>query len=375
MARREVQVEIEGKTLTLSNLDKVFYPACGFTKGQVIDYYVRIAPVLLPHLRGRPLTLKRYPDGVDGPFFYEKRCPAHRPPWVKTEPVWSEGNDEWIRFCVAEDVATLAWAANIADLELHTSMSLARRMEQPTMMVFDLDPGPPAGVIECCDVALELKELFDGLGLDCFPKTSGSKGLQVYVPLNTDVDYDGTKGFARAVAQVLEARRPDRVVSRMSKALRTNKVFVDWSQNDIHKTTVCVYSLRARERPTVSTPVRWSEVAEAAEEREPRLLVFESAKVLERVEAHGDLFEPVLSLEQELPAAPAVGKKSAAPPEAPRRRRSPSARSGSVPPPRKGKAGIAPRDRQAGSPRSGPRGAGARPEGRGARPAQDDRNV
>jgi bifunctional non-homologous end joining protein LigD len=368
VARGDVQVEVEGKTLTLSNLDKVFYPACGFTKGQVIDYYVRIAPVLLPHLRGRPLTLKRYPDGVDGPFFYEKRCPAHRPRWVKTEPVWSEGNDEWIQFCVAEDVATLAWAANIADLELHTSLSLARHMERPTMMVFDLDPGPPAGILECCDVALELKELFDALGLAGYPKTSGSKGLQVYVPLNTGVDYDATKRFARAVAQLLESRHPDRVVSRMSKALRSGRVFVDWSQNDNHKTTVCVYSLRARERPTVSTPVRWSEVAEAAASRDARALVFEAATVLERVDEHGDLFEPVLTLEQELPPAPVEGK-SAAPPAKPRRRRSPSARGGPVPPPRTEKAAKAKPARQEGSAGSAGSRKGARSDGRRSRSA------
>lgn len=387
MARGDVQVEIEGRTLGLSNLDKVFYPSCGFTKGQVIDYYARIAPVLLPHLRGRPLTLKRYPDGVEGPFFYEKRCPSHRPRWVKTEPVWSGANEEWIDFCVAEDVATLVWAANIADLELHTSLSLARKMERPTMMVFDLDPGLPAAIVECCDVALELKELFDAIGLESFPKTSGSKGLQVYVPLNTDVDYDATKGFARAVAQLLEARHPERVVSRMSKALRAGRVFVDWSQNDDHKTTVCVYSLRARERPTVSTPVRWSEVAEAAHTRDGRTLVFEAATVLGRVLEHGDLFEPVLKLEQELPSAmprdatdisrherARAPSKSTAPPRKRGRRRSPSARDGPVPPSRPRKAAIADPERQAGGPRPERRGKGARPPARGARPAHDDRD-
>jgi bifunctional non-homologous end joining protein LigD len=375
VARGDVQVDIDGRKLTLSNLDKVFYPSCGFTKGQVIDYYVRVAPVLLPHLRGRPLTLKRYPDGVEGPFFYEKRCPAHRPEWVKTEPVWSEGNDEWIHFCIAEDVATLAWAANIADLELHTSLSLARSMERPTMMVFDLDPGPPAAILECCDVALELKELFDAVDLASFPKTSGSKGLQIYVPLNGEADYEATKGFAHAVAQLLEARHPGRVVSRMSKALRTGRVFVDWSQNDVHKTTVCVYSLRARERPTVSTPLRWSEVAQAAASRDPKLLVFEAAQVLERVGKHGDLFEPVLTLQQDLPARPpGERKKSAAPPERPRRRRSPSARGDPVPPPRTQKAGMATPARQAGGPRPARGRPGAPSQGRRARPASDDRD-
>lgn len=306
MARKKtVEVEIDGRRLELSNLEKVFYPAAGFTKGQVIDYYIRIAPALLPHLRGRPLTLKRYPDGVDGPFFYEKRCPRHRPDWVKTEKVWSEGNGEFIDFCLADDVPTLAWAANLADLELHTSMSLAHEIGRPTMLVFDLDPGPPAGVVECCDVALDIRPLFDRLGLASFPKTSGSKGLQIYVPLNGPATtYDDTKTFAHAVARLLEADRPQLVLSRMTKALRVGKVFVDWSQNDVHKTTVCVYSLRARQRPTVSTPLRWSEVEAVAKSRDGARLVFETDAVLRRVEEHGDLFAPVLSLVQELPAAP-----------------------------------------------------------------------
>ncbi|HZZ83069.1 MAG TPA: non-homologous end-joining DNA ligase [Anaeromyxobacteraceae bacterium] len=313
--RGGVEIEVEGRRLRLSNLDKVFYPATGFTKGQVIDYYTRVAPVLLPHLRGRPLTLKRYPEGVNGPFFYEKRCPPHRPRWVHTEPVWSEGNQEDIHFCVADEVATLIWAANIADLELHTSLSLARTIAHPTMMVFDLDPGPPAGLLECCEVALLLRGLFAELGLEAWPKTSGSKGLQLYVPLNgRAMIYDRTKAFARAAAELLEQRRPELVVSSMKKSLRTGKVLVDWSQNDPHKTTVCVYSLRARERPTVSTPLSWDEVEGASRERRPESLAFEAAAVLSRVEARGDLFAPVLTLRQELPAL--------AEPPAPRRARS-----------------------------------------------------
>jgi bifunctional non-homologous end joining protein LigD len=288
--RKRLEVEIGGRRLEVSNLDKVLYPAAGFTKGDVIDYYVRIAPALLPHLQGRPLTLKRYP--------------RHRPAWVRTEKVWSEGNGEYIDFCVVEEVATLAWCANIADLELHTSMSLAREIERPTMLVFDLDPGPPAGLVECCDVGLLVRDLLDRLGLRSFPKTSGSKGLQVYVPLNVPVTYDQTKSFANAVARLLEARHPDRVLSRMTKALRVGKVFVDWSQNDAHKTTVCVYSLRARERPTVSAPLRWSEVAACARARDAKRLVFEAKDVLARVKRHGDLFEPTLTLRQSLPAAP-----------------------------------------------------------------------
>jgi bifunctional non-homologous end joining protein LigD len=304
VAARRQHVEIEGRRLELSNLEKVFYPAAGFTKGQVIDYYLRIAPAVLPHLRGRPLTLKRYPDGVGGPFFYEKRCPRHRPDWVKTEQVWSEGNGEFIDFCVAEDVATLAWAANLADLELHTSLSLARDMEHPTALVFDLDPGAPAGIVECCDVALLVRGLLDRLGLRALPKTSGSKGLQLYVPLNGDATYDDTKPFAHAVARLLEAEHPKLVLSRMAKALRTGKVFVDWSQNDAHKTTVCAYSLRAKDRPTVSTPLRWSEVEAVARRRDGSKLAFEAGDVLARVQRAGDLFAPVLQLHQELPAAP-----------------------------------------------------------------------
>jgi bifunctional non-homologous end joining protein LigD len=309
MARRKVvEVEVEGHRLELSNLEKVFYPATGFTKGQVIDYYLRIAPALLPHLRGRPLTLKRYPDGVDGPFFYEKRCPRHRPAWVKTEKVWSEGNGEFIDFCVAGDVATLAWAANLADLELHTSLSLARDVEHPTMLVFDLDPGAPAGLVECCDVGLMVRDLLGRLGLRSFPKTSGSKGLQIYAPLDGRATYAETKPFAHAVARLLEAEHPDLVLSRMAKALRAGKVFVDWSQNDAHKTTVCVYSLRARERPTVSTPLRWREVEAVARGRDGARLVFEAGDVLARVARSGDLFEPVLTLRQELPASPGGGR-------------------------------------------------------------------
>jgi bifunctional non-homologous end joining protein LigD len=304
--RREVAVEIEGRRLRLVNLDKVFYPATGFTKGQVIDYYRRVAPALLPHLQGRPLTLKRYPDGVTGPFFYEKRCPAHRPEWVRTEPVWSETAGETIDFCVVDDLATLVWAANLADLELHTALHRFPDVEHPTALVFDLDPGLPADAVQCCEVALVLRALFDRLGLAAFPKTSGSKGLQVYVPLDGAAGYDATKAFARAVAEGLEGERPDLVVSSMKRALRAGKVLVDWSQNDAHKTTVCVYSLRARDRPTVSTPLRWQEVEEALRRRDAGLVAFDAAAALERVARHGDLFAPLLTLRQALPAAGAA---------------------------------------------------------------------
>lgn len=294
-------VKVAGEELTLSNLDKVFYPATGFTKGEMLDYYLKVAPFLLPHLAGRPVTLKRYPDGAADDFFYQKECPAHRPAFVPTAPVWSEGNQRNVNFCLLEDVPSLLWAANIAALELHTSLSLAADTATPTMLVFDLDPGPPATIVDCAQVALWLKTVFDHHDLQSFPKTSGSKGLQVYVPLNTKTGYDRTKPFARALAQLLEKQHPAAVVSLMTKKLRTGKVLVDWSQNDEHKTTVCVYSLRARPRPTVSTPVTWQEVEAAWKMREPELLTFEAGAVLARLDRLGDLFAPVLTLKQKLP--------------------------------------------------------------------------
>jgi bifunctional non-homologous end joining protein LigD len=292
-----VEVEVEGRRLSLSNLDKVMYPAVGFTKGQVIDYYTRIAPVLLPHLQDRPLTLKRYPNGVDGGHFYEKQCPSHRPDWVRSEAV--ELSSKTIQFCICDDLPTIVWLANLADLELHPSLSKVPDVERPTLMAFDLDPGPPAGIAECCEVALILRDALRQIGLESFAKTSGSKGIQVYVPLNVDgVDYDhGTKLLSNALARHLESEHPKLIVSSQKKELRKGKVLIDWSQNDEHKTTVSVYSLRARERPTVSTPVSWDEI----EAGDPDALVFEAADVLERVEQQGDLFAPVLDLEQRLP--------------------------------------------------------------------------
>src|ERR1700716_3797778 len=279
-----VDVVVEGKKLKLSNLDKVLYPKAGFTKGQVIDYYTRIAPAVLPHLRNRTLTLKRYPNGVDQPYFYEKQSPKHRPDWVPTKAVWSEGNARNVDYTICNDLPTLVWLAHLADLELHTNLSLADDVNVPTMMVFDLDPGPPATIVECCRVGLWIRDLLAQLELETFPKTSGSKGLQLYVPLNTPVSYDKTKAFAHALAELLESEHPDQIVSKMQKKLRVGKVFVDWSQNDEHKTTVTVYSLRARDRPTVSTPVSWEEVEVALRQKDPDRLVFESHEVLERVE-------------------------------------------------------------------------------------------
>lgn len=298
--RKKAAVTVEGRELELSNLDKVLYPT-GFTKGELIDWYARIAEVLLPHLRGRPLTLKRYPEGVEGKHFYEKRCPEHRPDWVTTAKVWSDRHKGEIDYCVVEDLPTLVWLANLADIELHTSLSRAEDMERPTAMVFDLDPGAPADVVDCAQVAVWLHGLFEQLGLNCYPKTSGSKGMQLYVPLNSDLTYEQTKPFAKAVAETLERKFPDRVVSRMSKGKRPGKVLIDWSQNDRHKTTVCVYSLRAKERPMVSTPLEWDEVSAALEANDAAVLAFDHAAVLERVAAKGDLFAPLLSEEQDLP--------------------------------------------------------------------------
>jgi bifunctional non-homologous end joining protein LigD len=311
MAASETVVDIQGKKLKLSNLEKVLYPAAGFTKGQVIDYYVRVSPVLLAHTKGRPLTMKRYPNGVNGMFFYEKNCPEHRPDWVQVAPVWSAGNNKWMNYCLAQDVPTLVWAANLADLELHTSLSLGKDILRPTFIVFDLDPGEPANIVQCCQVGLWVRDLFGQLGLKSFAKTSGSKGLQVYIPLNTPVTYDDTKPFAHELARLLERQHRDLVVSDMKKTLRVGKIFVDWSQNDDHKTTICVYSLRARERPTVSTPVTWEEVEDCLAKKDPKLLVFEAAQVLERVKEHGDLFQPVLKLKQKLPPIAALADMDA----------------------------------------------------------------
>jgi bifunctional non-homologous end joining protein LigD len=300
--RNKAAVTVEGRELELSNLDKVLYPRSGFTKGELIDWYARIGEVLLPHLRGRPLTLKRYPEGVEGKHFYEKRCPAHRPEWVTTAKVWSDRHKGEIDYCVVEDLPTLVWLANLADIELHTSLSRAEAIERPTALVFDLDPGAPAGVLDCAQVAVWLHGLFDQLGLNSYAKTSGSKGIHFYVPLNCGATYEQTKPLARAVAETLEKRFPDRVVSQMSKAKRPGKVLIDWSQNDQHKTTVCVYSLRAKERPTVSTPLEWDELEAALEGGDPQALAFDHAAALERVEAKGDLFAPLLSEEQQLPS-------------------------------------------------------------------------
>ncbi|HXM57416.1 MAG TPA: non-homologous end-joining DNA ligase [Candidatus Dormibacteraeota bacterium] len=302
-AMKAVEVRVADRQLRLTNLDKVYWPEVGFTKGQMIEYYTRIASVLLPHLRDRPLTLKRYPEGVDGQMFYEKNCPQHRPPWIETAKVWSGSNSKDMYYCMVQDLPSLVWVAQLGTIELHTSLSKHKKLAQPTMLVFDLDPGPPATIVECCRVAGWLRTWFLEHDVQSFPKTSGSKGLQVYVPINRPTDYDQTKHLSRALAQKLERDHPQHVVSSQRKTLREGKVLIDWSQNDDAKTTVGVYSLRARERPTVSTPVTWDEVDGCLEAEDPSLLVFDSDAVLERVVEHGDLFEPVETLKQKLPVS------------------------------------------------------------------------
>lgn len=297
-----IEVEVRGRPLRLTNLEKVLYPATGFTKAQLIDWYISIAPALLPHLRDRPLTLKRYPDGVRGKHFYEKQAPRHRPEWVQTVRVYSHSSKREIDYALCQDLPTLVWMANLADIELHPSLSRAQAMQCPSTLAFDLDPGPPAGILACCEVALWLREIFEQLGMRAFAKTSGSKGVQVYVPLNSpEVSYAQTKAFAHALANLLHTRHPDRVVAAIGKARRQGKVLVDWSQNDEHKTTISVYSLRAMERPTVSTPLDWEEVQRCLDAGQPDMLVFEHEEVLRRFAQAGDLFAAVLSQSQRLP--------------------------------------------------------------------------
>jgi bifunctional non-homologous end joining protein LigD len=294
------QLEIAGRRLSIRHLDRVIYPEAGVTKKDLLAYYTRVAEVMLPHLRERLLHMHRYPEGVEGPRFWQKACPDYHPDWIPTAPVWSEDKRANIDFCVVNEMPALLWAVNIGSLELHTSLHLRDDLHRPTVIAFDLDPGPGAGLLECCQVALRLRDMFGGFGMRSLLKTSGSKGLQVYVPLNHDgVTYTTTKPLARSIAELLERQTPDRVVSRMARSLRAGKVLVDWSQNTEHKSMVCVYSARARPRPTVSTPLRWEEVEDALETFDPDRLVFDMGAVLERVESDGDLFADVLTLVQE----------------------------------------------------------------------------
>lgn len=291
----EVVVQIDDRTLTLSNLDKVLYPATGLTKAGIVDYYARIAPVMLPHLRGRPLTLVRYPDGVDGGSFFEKRRPPSAPDWVQS------GGELGSVLC--DEPAALVWLANLAALELHTHQHTEAAPDLPIAVVLDLDPGPPASVIDCARVALDLRSVLDRLDLTAVVKTSGSKGLHLSIPIATGTATDETtKGFALALGQVLADAAPDRVTTLMAKDRRPGKVFIDWSQNDRHKTTVAAYSLRARTRPTVSTPMTWDEISDAHDAADEDAFAFEIDAVLARVADRGDLYSGELGGEQTLPA-------------------------------------------------------------------------
>ncbi|MTV24321.1 ATP-dependent DNA ligase [Nitriliruptoraceae bacterium ZYF776] len=301
MAGTRTTVQVGGRELTVTNLDKVLYPATGTTKAEVLRYHLDVAEVMLPHLRGRPVTLKRFPDGVEGEGFFEKRCPSHAPDWLGTVQLGREGREKVVDHCDLAEVAALAWTANLGALELHVTMGAAPDTTVPTAVVFDLDPGAPADVRTCAEVALRIQEVLDGLRLSAFPKTSGSKGLQLYVPVHDpDLTYDRTRAFSQAVARLLEDRLPDLVVSKQTKALRPGKVLIDWYQNHLTKTTVAAYSLRARPRPTVSTPVTWDEVA-AAVGADEGALVFDLDDVRTRVAEHGDRFAEVATLAQDLP--------------------------------------------------------------------------
>ena len=265
---KKSSLEIDGRTLQVSNLDKVMYPQAGFTKADVIDFYIKVSKWIIPHLKNRPLTLKRYPDGVTGEHFYEKDAPSHKPAWVKVAVVPRKGTRTGrkgdIHYVLMNDVPSLVWAANLASLEMHVFLARAPKIQQPTSIVFDLDPGEPADVLDCARVSLWIRDLVGQFGLKSFVKSSGSKGLQLYIPLNMPTTYEKTQPFAKAIAELLEREHPDRVESEMAKALRTGKVFIDWSQNSEFKTTVCVYSLRAkRETPYASMPFTWEEVERA----------------------------------------------------------------------------------------------------------------
>ena len=297
------EITVGRKRVKISNTEKVFYADAGFMKGDMIDYYRSIGPALVPHLKNRAVTLKRYPDGAGGSFFYEKQCPKHRPDWVRTVTV-PRKDGKPIAYCVGWDLATLVWMANLASIELHTSLAKASNVRRPTALVFDLDPGPPAGILECGEVALVIRKELKKAGLESWAKTSGSKGMQLYAPLNTAVTFDDTKRFALALAQHMQAEHPGEIVTTQAKVERAGKILIDWSQNDDHKTTVSVYSLRAKERPTVSTPLEWREISAACRSGDPAKLTFEAPGVLARVERKGDLFEPVLKTKQKLPEPP-----------------------------------------------------------------------
>ena len=302
MTRSIEEIRVGRRKLEISNHDKVLYPDAGFRKGDVISYYRDVADVLLPHLKGRPVTLKRYPDGVEHGFFFEKRCPPYRPEWMATTKILRKRDGRYIDFCVVNDAASLLWLVNLASIELHISLARGSDVHKPTAMVFDMDPDPELGVIAAARVALWVRDELKELGLESFPKTSGSKGIHLYIPLNTKVGYSETGPVALAIANLVGEKHPDEIVTKQAKELRRGKVLIDWSQNGEHKTTVSVYSLRARPQPTVSTPITWRELSAAVKAEDPTKITFETDAVLKRVERSGDLFEPVLKLRQKLPS-------------------------------------------------------------------------
>ena len=300
MARSQM-IDVGGRTFPVTNTDKVYFPGSGFTKGEVLAFYSQIAETILPHLKNRPLTLKRYADGITGEPFYEKNAPAHTPAWVKRFAVpRSSGGD--INYILCNDRATLLWTANLGDIEKHVLLARAPNLDRPTALVFDLDPGEGVGIIECGRVAQRLKGAFDALGLQSFVKVSGSKGLHLSVPLNVNVTYAVTQPFAKAIAELVQRETPALVVSDMTRAKRRGKVLIDWSQNSDFKTTVCVYAMRAREGgPFVSMPVTWDELAKALRAGAEKRLMFTPAQAAKRIGQIGDLFAPVLTLKQKLP--------------------------------------------------------------------------
>ncbi|MBE0537529.1 MAG: non-homologous end-joining DNA ligase [Phycisphaerae bacterium] len=306
----QVEVAIDNKRIQLTNLEKVLYQEANFTKAHVLDYYRRIAPYILPHLQDRPLTLKRYPNGVNNASFYQKACPSHRPEWIRTA-ARSDKN-----YCLVDDLASLIWVANLACIELHTQLATTDDFERPTMLVFDLDPGPPASLFDCLHISLTIRDMLSELKLKSFPKVSGGKGLHLCIPLNTRVTYEETKTFARKVSQVMENHFPALVVSTMSKNLRKGKVFIDWSQNSRHKTTVNVYSLRAQPKPTVSMPVTWQQIEKAYKKKDVSPLIYSPEQAVRQVEEKGDIFSQVLTLMQHLPS---VSRKTTQPTTSPAR--------------------------------------------------------
>lgn len=311
MGRDKAEIEVAGRKVQVSNLEKILFPASQFSKVQLINYYIQVSKYLLPHLKGRPLTLKRFPEGVTGPFFYEKDAPSHTPNWVKTTKV-SRKDGSKINFILLNDLPSLVWSANLANIELHTFLARAPKIQQPTMVVFDLDPGPPADVVQCCQVALWLREILEDFKLKCFVKFSGSKGLQLYVPLNTPISYEVTQPFAKGLAELIERTHPELAVSDMSKQVREGKIFIDWSQNSAHKSTVCVYSLRAKkETPFVSMPMTWDEIERACKTKNGEMFLFDPDAAIARLEKMGDLFAPVLKLKQKLPKTVMAKLKSA----------------------------------------------------------------